>query len=111
MDANLLNLYKKSIPEDSIVVNENADTLEIKFKIQSIDDWTRWKSTFEAASNIKWILRKSQPLSKLFWLSKNYVCQHSSWNKKKQSKRGCDCNASMSIRAKTTNQRVSQYFI
>lgn len=83
LDDILPSEFSYKIIQSSVISAENFQC-EVRSNIGTEEGFFKWLRDFEAITNSSWILRDSVSKEKSrFQLSKNFVCQHSSFRKKK----------------------------
>jgi len=94
-----------TIPPNTIKIEHKTCRVAFRTKLKDEDEWSVWKSQFEAMSKTNWIV---QTLSncKSYRFSKNYICHHTSSRKTVHSKKNCTCEAVLRIRIKYNTKHV-----
>jgi len=98
-----------------IVESSNGKTV-IRAPVKDEKEWQNWLQDFQLKSNSAWIVRNTFRSCSRATFRKDYVCQHSDFNKAVHSrKRGkntvCKAKLSLKIKLITANTRAKDKYV
>jgi len=98
-----------------IVKSSNGKTV-IRVPVKDEKEWQDWLQDFQFKSNSAWIVRNKFPSCSRATCRKDYVCQHSDFNKAVQSSKRCKntvCKEKLSVKIKpiTANTRTKDKYV
>ena len=88
----------------------------IRAPVKGQKEWKDWLQDFQLGSNLAWIVRNTLPSCSTATFRKDYVCQHSDFNKAVHSTKWSKitvCKAKLSVKIKpiTANTRAKDKYV
>jgi hypothetical protein len=98
-----------------IVECSSARTV-IRAPVKDEKEWQDWLQDFQLKSNTAWIVRNTFPSCIRAIFRKDYVCQHSDFNKavrssKRSKNTACKAKLSVNIKRNTANTRAKDKYV
>jgi len=98
------------------IVESSNGKIVIRVPVEDEKEWQDWLQDFQLKSNLAWIVRNTFPSSSSATFRKDYVCQHSHFNKavhssKRSKNTACKAKLSVKIKPITANTRAKDKYV
>jgi len=101
---------------DGLIVECSNGVIVIRVPVKDEKEWQDWLQDFQLQSNSAWTVRYTFPSCSRATLRKNYVCQHSDFNKavhsnKRSKNTVCRAKLSVEIKPITANIKARDKYV
>jgi len=98
------------------IVESSNGKIVIRASVKDGKEWQDWLQDFQLKSNTAWIVRNTFPSCSRATFRKDYVCQHSDFNKgvhgsKRSKNTVCKAKLSVKIKPITANTRAKDKYV